>query len=622
MIGGEKEYGLYQITAKTGSAKGTSWIVQASPLIFGRDITCAIKVSDPLVSRRHCAVSLEDDSIVLKDLGSSNATFVNGDPVKQAVLRAGDEIAVGSAIFLVTRVREFGVNTPLPPNSPPPTCSLIVGEPLYMTRDRVALVTQGRPRTGEDLADLFTLGRALSEASTMSGLITALIQRIIERFEPRAVCVAVSYPGDEGFVLYPRESDADFGAKYSVRATIKQIMTQQQGVLLPESIRSQGGAGIRTTAAAPMILGKDAIGALVVQTESPDRIYDETDLEFLLAQAQVAAPYLRALERVELLERENTLLVSGAAEGAAIIGESPEINRVRGLARDCARSDLNAVILGETGTGKELVVKLIHRLSARSEAPLTVVNCAAIPAELLESELFGYERGAFTGAHGLKRGVFEETDGGTLFLDELCDLSLPNQARLLRAIETGVFRRLGGQSDIKVNVRVIAATNKDIKEEVERGLFRRDLYHRLSMFEIRLPPLRERRSDIPLLAEHFHRSARERLGYRTAGFSQEALQFLDSLPWNGNVRELRNVIERAMVVAPFEAIRPEDLDRDGTSHSTSAELEPFLSLVEMEKRHVREALRRCDNNIKAAAELLDIGRSTLYRKVSDYNISL
>lgn len=613
---------MYQITAKTGSAKGTSWVVTPSALVFGRDIVCDIKVSDPLVSRRHCEVTLDGDSVVLKDLGSSNATFVNGDPVAQAVLRAGDEVAVGSAIFLVTRVREMGVNTPLPPNSPPATCSLVIGEPLYMNRDRVALVAQGRPRTAEDLADLFTLGRALSEASTMSGLITALIQRMTERFEPRAVCIASNHPGDGGFVLYPRESESAFGTKYSVRGTIKQILEQQQGVLIPESCRIEGGAGIRTTAAAPMILGKDAIGALVVQTESPHRIYDEVDLEFLLAQAQVAAPYFRALERVEVLERENTLLVSGAAEGAAIIGDSPAINRVRTLARDCARSDLNAVILGETGTGKELVVKLIHRLSARSEAPLTVVNCAAIPAELLESELFGYERGAFTGAQSQKIGVFEEADGGTLFLDELCDLSLPNQARLLRAIETGVFRRLGGKADIKVNVRVVAATNRDIKEEVERGLFRRDLYHRLNMFEIVIPPLRERRGDIPLLAEHFHRGARERHGYRTAGFSPDALQYLDTLPWNGNVRELKNVVERAMVVAPYDAIRPEDLERDGVRKSTQESAEPFLNLAELEKRQIREALRRCDGNIKAAAELLDIGRSTLYRKVSEYNIAL
>lgn len=613
---------MYQITAKTGSAKGTSWVVKPDPLVFGRDITCDIKVSDPLVSRRHCEVILDGESILLKDLGSSNATFVNGDPVKEAVLRAGDEVAVGSAIFLVTRVREMGVHTPPPPHSPPATCSLVLGEPLYMNRDRVALVTQGRPRTAEDLADLFALGRALSEASTMSGLITALVQRVSERFEPRAVCVALTYPGDEGFSLYPREAETAFGAKYSVHDTVKHIMEQQQGVLLPESCRVQGGAGIRTTAAAPMILGKDAIGGLLVQAESPHRIYDEADLEFLLAQAQVAAPYFRALERVEVLERENTLLVSGAAEGAAIIGESVGINRVRVLARDCARSDLNAVILGETGTGKELVVKLIHRLCARADAPLTVVNCAAIPAELLESELFGYERGAFTGAQNQKIGVFEETDGGTLFLDELCDLSLPNQARLLRAIETGVFRRLGGKADIKVNVRVIAATNKDIKEEVERGMFRRDLYHRLNMFEIVIPPLRERRGDIPMLAEHFHRGARERLGYRTTGFSPEALQYLDTLPWNGNVRELKNVVERAMVVAPYEGIRPEDLERDGVRPTPPSEPEPFLSLVELEKRQIREALRRCDGNIKAAAELLDIGRSTLYRKVSEYGITI
>lgn len=613
---------MYQITAKSGSAKGTSWVVSTSALVFGRDITCDIKVSDPLVSRRHCQVSLDGTAIMLKDLGSSNATFVNGDPVKEAVLRAGDEIAVGSAIFLVTRVREMGSLTPPPPQTPPPTCSLALGEPVYMKRDRVALVTQGRPRTAEDLADLFTLGRALSEASTMSGLITALVQRVTERFTPRAVCIAASYPGSEGVLFYPQDAESNFGQKYSVRATVRQIMEQQQGVILPESVRLSTGQGIRTTAAAPMVLGKDAIGAIVVQAESPARIYDETDLEFLLAQAQVAAPYVRALERVEVLERENTLLVSGAAEGAAIIGDSPGINRVRTLARDCARSGLNAVVLGETGTGKELVVKLIHRLSARSEAPLVVVNCAAIPAELLESELFGYERGAFTGAQNQKIGVFEEADGGTLFLDELCDLSPPNQARLLRAIETGVFRRLGGKADIKVNVRVIAATNKDIREEVEKGLFRRDLYHRLNTFEIHIPPLRDRKSDIPLLAEHFRQGARERLGFRTAGFTPEAIAYLVSQPWQGNVRELRNVIERAMVLAPYEAIRPTDLERDGASQPTAEDDGPFLSLAELEKRQIRDALVRSEGNIKAAAELLDIGRSTLYRKVSDYQIDL
>ena len=173
-----------------------------------------------------------------------------------------------------------------------------------------------------------------------------------------------------------------------------------------------------------------------------------------------------------------------------------------------------------------------------------------------------------------------------------------------------------------MNVRVIAATNKDIKEEVERGLFRRDLYHRLNMFEIVIPPLRERRGDIPLLAEHFHRGARERHGYRTAGFSPEALQYLNTLPWNGNVRELKNAVERAMVLAPYDAIRPEDLERDGGRPTTQESIEPFLSLAEVEKRQISEALRRCDGNIKAAAELLDIGRSTLYRKVSDYNIVL
>ncbi len=612
---------MYQITAKTGNSKGTSWVVTYAPLVFGRDINCDIKVSDPLVSRRHCEVSLQDDRVLIRDLGSSNATFVNGDPVNAAQLTAGDEVAVGSAIFLVTRVRDLGAQTPPPSQGNSPTSSLVIGEPLYMKGDSEALFSQARPRTAEDLADLFTLSRALSEASTTSGLITALIQRVSERFEPEAICVALLGPGDGAQSFYPPGNENLFTSKRTPQEIVSQIAIEQRGILIPESCRHEGEAGMRTTAASPISLGKDVIGALLIQAGSPKRIYDESDLEFLLAQALVTAPYFRAIERLELLERENRRLVSGAAEGVAIIGKSDAMSRVRAVAKDCARSGLNAVVLGETGTGKELVVRMIHRLSERSEKKLTIVNCAAIPAELLESELFGYERGAFTGAHGQKQGLFEECDGGTMFLDELCDLSLPNQARLLRVIETGVFRRLGAKADIAVNVRVIAATNKHIIDEVEAGRFRRDLYHRLNTFEIIIPPLRDRQSDIPFLAEHFHRIAQDRLGYRTIGFSPEAIEYLGKQPWLGNVRELRNVVERAMVVAPHDAIRPEDLQRDVVYRSEVApKAEPFLSLADLEKRQILEALRRSDGNVKAAAELLDIGRSTLYRKITEYGL--
>ncbi|MCF6287039.1 MAG: sigma-54-dependent Fis family transcriptional regulator, partial [Candidatus Hydrogenedentes bacterium] len=492
---------------------------------------------------------------------------------------------------------------------------------VYMKGNSEALFSRARASTGEDLADLFALGRALSEASTTSGLITALIQRVSERFDPDAICVALHHPTDAKPTFFPPGSDGSFADKYPVLDMVEQVAAQQRGVLIPESCRTQGEAGMRTTAASPIVLGNDVIGALVVQTQSPRHIYDESDLEFLLAQALTAAPYFRAIERMELLERENRRLVAGAAEGVALVGESDAMNRVRSLAKDCARSGLNALVLGETGTGKELVVRMIHRLSGRAEPALTVVNCAAIPAELLESELFGYERGAFTGAHAQKKGLFEECDGGTLFLDELCDLSPPNQARLLRVIENGVFRRLGGKADITVNVRVIAATNKPIAEEVDGGRFRRDLYHRLNTFEIVIPPLRLRRDDIPILAKRFHRVAQERLGYRTIGFTPEAIDYLTKQPWQGNVRELRNVVERAMVVAPYDAIRPEDLQRDGVYKVESdPKSKPFLTLAEMEKSQIVEALRRCDGNVKVASAMLDIGRSTLYRKLDEYGL--
>lgn len=610
---------MFQITARSGASKGTSWVIAERPLVFGRDIVCDIRVSDPLVSRRHCQIWLDGDRVTLRDLGSSNATFVNGEPVKEARLEPGDEVAVGSAIFLVARVV---MDTEVPsfsPKSPPPTQSLVPGEPLYLDRDRTALVVQGRPRTAEDLSELFALGRLLSEASSFSGLIMALVQRVADRFSPRVVLVAYRRYLGEGLDFYPQDSHRLFSSRYPVDEVIGRCMQDQRGVLLPEGYRNGEEAGVRTTLVAPMVLGQEAIGALIVQAESPVQIYDEGDLEFLLAVAQVTAPYAHALDRLRILERENELLVAGAAEGVALIGESTAIERVRGLARDCARSDLNTIVLGETGTGKELVVRLIHQLSARSSAPLTVVNCAAIPPELLESELFGYERGAFTGAHKQKTGLFEESDGGTMFLDELCDLSPANQARLLRAIETGIFRRLGGTSDIRVNVRFISATNRNMAEEVKSGAFRRDLYHRLGVFEITIPPLRERKSDIQLLAKHFHRQARERLGNRTLGFTEDALRYLEGQPWHGNVRELRNRIERAMVTAPTERIRRKDLEQSPDAAHSDGE-QPLATLEEAEKAHIHEALLRCDGNIAAAAQLLDIGRSTLYRKVSEYRL--
>ena len=609
---------MFQLTARNGPSKGASWVIRETPLVLGRDIICDVTINDPMASRRHCEIQEQDGGVWLTDLGSSNATFVNGEAIQHAHLRTGDEIAVGGAMFLVTEVRETGSTSRANSRAPTATHSLRIGEPTFLDQDGDSLFAHGKPRTAEDLAILFNIGRALSQAGTTAGLITTLMQRVGERFSPESFWVVLCQGKGQPLIVYPPEESASITANQQLHAIVWRAIQEPKGILYPERWTHEGTVGIRTTMVAPIALMKEPVGAMIAQADTPNRMYDENDLEFFLAIAHAAAPYLKVVERLEQLERENQRLVAGTPNAGPIIGAGQAINRVRALARNCARSGLNVLLLGETGTGKELVARLIHDLSERAGKPLTIVNCAAIPNELFESEVFGHERGAFTGAHSAKTGLFQESDGGTLFLDEVGDTSLHNQARLLRAIETGTFRRVGGTTDIHVQVRVISATNRDLAAAVAAGQFRRDLYHRLNAFEIRIPPLRERRTDIPVLAEHFLSLAKERFRTAIEDFSPEAMKVLHDHAWPGNVRELRNAIERAVIVARHNRILPEDLTVEG---SLAEEQTPFLTLDEVEKRHIAKAIQDCNGNMKAAADLLKIGRSTLYRKVAEYGIA-
>ena len=595
------------------------WLIGIVPIIIGRDVTCTINLDDPIVSRHHCRIILENGQPKVEDMGSRNATFLNGAPVKDSILGAGDEIAIGSAIFCIINAPEQESSIPAVPRRVPDTSALALGRPLYSNESGDSLIRKGRPRTAEDLVDLFNLGRTMSQASSVGGLVDTLVELLKERLDPMFACIALRREGEKTLTALPRAEAVNFDRDKPLVDLALQSMEKRKGVLLPEHRDARGRRAIRTTLIAPIVLGREAVGAIIARSETPARMYDEADLELLISLGHAAAPYVRAIERLEFLESENRRLVAGIASTGPIIGANAGMNQVRELARDCARSELNVLILGETGTGKELLARMIHELSDLSDKPLVVVNCAAIPDELFESEVFGHERGAFTGAHASKRGLMEEANKGTLFLDEVGDLSGPNQARLLRAIETGSFRRLGGTTNVQVAVRVLSATNRDLQREVEANHFRRDLYHRLNAFEIRIPPLRERLGDIPELAGHFLHAALRRNGARALRFSPEALRALQRHAWPGNVRELRNVVERAVVVAHGEMIGETDLN---LSVLRDAAPEPFPSLEDLEQSHIREALRRSGGNIKEAADLLKIGRSTLYRKIAEYNITV
>jgi two-component system, NtrC family, nitrogen regulation response regulator NtrX len=328
------------------------------------------------------------------------------------------------------------------------------------------------------------------------------------------------------------------------------------------------------------------------------------------------------------LAEENLRLRGEVESRYEIVGRSFAIRALLDRIEKVAPTDARVLITGENGTGKELVARALHRLSGRSEAPFVEVNCAAIPSELIESELFGHMRGSFTGAHADRAGKFEQADGGTLFLDEIGDMSLAAQAKVLRALQEGIVTRVGGERPIRVDVRVIAATNKAVEDEIAAGRFREDLYHRLNVVPIRVPPLRERRDDISMLVRHFAEKAiaEQRLPIRQ--FTDGALDLLARLDWSGNVRELRNTVERLLILGRSGDVSEADIERlvggAQASDSLSAEMLGAPTFAEFKERaeraYILAKLREHDWNVSETARSIEMPRSNLYKKIEKYNL--
>ncbi len=332
-----------------------------------------------------------------------------------------------------------------------------------------------------------------------------------------------------------------------------------------------------------------------------------------------------ALDRKQLV-LENRMMKEKVEGKNVILGSSSKIKEVLTLIERVAPTDARVLITGENGVGKELVAKAIHRQSKRRDKPLVEVNCAAIPNELIESELFGHEKGSFTGATNQRTGKFESADGGTIFLDEIGDMSLNAQAKVLRALEEGKIERVGGNKQISVDVRVIAATNKNLAEAIKQSRFREDLFHRLNVIPIVIPPLRERRDDIPLLASSFATDICHRYGMGQKKFSDGALQKLKSMDWSGNVRELRNIVERLVIMTPENAIEASSIESSAAGVKT--EFENLLSLGgtfqsfkdRAEAAYIKKMLDEHRWNISKTAEALDIQRSHLYNKMKKFGM--
>jgi len=388
--------------------------------------------------------------------------------------------------------------------------------------------------------------------------------------------------------------------------------------------------GILSAVSVPLRAKDTILGTLNVGSRETGR-YGEMDSELLLAIAdQVVLAIQNMLSYEEIaslkhrLEQENLYLqeeVRTEAAFADVVGESPAIQRVLASVRRVAGTDSTVLVTGETGTGKELVVRAIHGLSGRNDKILVKVNCAALPGGVIESELFGHEKGAFTGALTRRAGRFELANGGTLFLDEVGDLPLDLQAKLLRVLQDGEFERVGGTQTLKMNVRMIAATNRNLNSAVEEGRFRADLFYRLNVFPIAIPPLRERLEDVPRLTRHFAMIYASKMGKTIGTISEQVLSKLMEYGWPGNVRELQNVIERAVILSTHNRL---ELDDSLAAPVAGARTKPAQTLEEIERDHILSVLKSVGWRVsgeRGAARILGLKRTTLEARMNRLGIS-
>ena len=465
-----------------------------------------------------------------------------------------------------------------------------------MTKDKILVVDDDRQNRWTLVEALRGAGYRVFDAETVAGAISAY-----EAERPAAVLLDINLPDGSGLDVL-----ADIKRK-----SPEAVVIMVTGEVLAENVITALRGGAYDFIAKPINLD---------------------ELEITVRNALETG---RLREQVSQVRRERTRKFSFEQ----IVGDSPAIRKVLTLARKVAESEASSVLLqGESGTGKDLVAKAMHYGSNRADAPFVAINCAAIPATLIESELFGYEKGAFTDAKTRKEGLFEQAEGGTLFLDEIGELELGLQAKLLRVLEENTFRRVGGLKDLPLNVRVVAASNRDLKKESEEGRFRLDLYYRLSVIQIDLPPLRGRGDDALLLAEHFIKDLNERLRRRIRGLSPEAAEIFRRYEWRGNVRELRNAVERAMILEDSDVITTEYLPLNLTEKSAVAfssgswglEIRdnvlhlPLqnLSLKNLENSLLRWALETSGGNKSQAARALGITRDQLIYRLKTMNDSL
>ena len=597
------------LTVQSGPDKGRQISLLGEPLTIGRGTGEGLQLGDGAVSRHHLSVQAEAAGLRVIEVAGVNPVWTV-EAGQRVALKVGQLLAPGAALTLGNTTLVVTAET---------TAPQIAARALELDATGVLQPAPGASR----LAALAALGDKLARCGSLPAVLRAATSWAVD-----------ALPAARALLLSPDGSDilsaASVGPLPDLAlspALLARVLRERRGVLLHDVLaepdladrRSVQMRGITGAMAAP-------VESLIFYVEWGPREalragYDDEALRLLVCAAQLVGAIGDSARERQQLGAAVRLQGPASAHGE-MIGRSAALQRLQVFLERVAATTSTVLLLGESGTGKELAAGLVHALSPRAGKPFVAINCAAIAETLLESELFGHEKGAFTGAVSQHDGVFTRAHGGTLFMDEVGELSPGAQARMLRVLENRTLTRVGGTREMTVDVRLVAATHRDLRQLVREGRFREDLLYRLSVIQTELPPLRERRDDIPLLTEHFLRVIGERVGRRVERVAPAALEVLCRYRWPGNVRELRNVIERALVLGDGATLETDDLPPElllvAPPAATSAAGVVVRPLAELEREAIAAALAATAGNKARAAALLGIDRTTLYRKLKDY----
>ncbi|MBV9084686.1 MAG: sigma 54-interacting transcriptional regulator [Acidobacteriaceae bacterium] len=574
-----------ELIVVNGPLAGTRYPLVKRELVIGRAPNSNVVLTEPEVGWRHCQVRLQGDRYTVCDLRTSLGTYVNGMRSAERWLEDRDQIGIGKTV-LMFRSGASEVHT-APSHEPVETKPVLLAACSLVFLFRALAASIGTTQT-----------------HTLRNQILRLVSDLV--------------PSEEGLLLLgsdvpemlARLAGSVASAPHDFESFLRRVC--DEGAISEPSGRLLG---------VPLYLGGALGGALMLRVREAETEKLPAHLETLTAVASLASVGFEANHEVETLKAEKQLLQEQIGSNSGIVGNSPVIRRLLELVERVAPRNTTVLITGESGTGKELIARAIHDKSPRRDRPFIAVNCAALSETLFESELFGHEKGAFTGAIALKRGRFELAQGGTIFLDEVGELASTLQAKILRVLQQREFERVGGTQVHVLDIRIIAATNRDLSEDVHDGKFREDLYHRLNVVTLHSPPLRDRREDIPLLARYFLERSAQRCARHVQGISPEAEELLTHYSWPGNVRELENAMERAVVLGVSDWVLPEDLpepllesapDADGTSYHSS--------LRQTKREKILDAYAQGKGDYKQAAAILGLHPNYLLRLVRNLGI--